>query len=149
MLVTEWPWRRWAVAVLGLAVTALVVGIPTGIIGTPIYTRMTPVLWWNYPVWALTSVLSGLIFATYVRTRDTSNRPRQVGLGGSVLSLLAVGCPVCNKVVVMFVGVSGAMSLWAPLQPVLALASLLLLGWALRQRLRGERACPAKLPTAG
>jgi hypothetical protein len=27
---------------------------------------MTPVLWWNYPVWVLTAILTGLIVATYV-----------------------------------------------------------------------------------
>lgn len=25
-------------------------GIPTGIVPTSLYTRTTPILWWNYPV---------------------------------------------------------------------------------------------------
>ena len=29
---------------------------------------MTPVLWWNYPVGAVTALLSGMILATFVRT---------------------------------------------------------------------------------
>lgn len=103
---------------------------------------MTPVLWWNYPVWAVTATLTGLIVATYVRTPDQSVRPGRVGVGGGVLSLLAVGCPVCNKVVVFAIGVSGALNLWAPLQPLLAVVSLALLGWALLRRLPGERSCP-------
>lgn len=144
MVLAEWSFRRWVAAAAGLSVTAVLVGVPTGIIRTPFYTRMTPVLWWNYPVWAVTAVLSGLLFATYVRTADRSTRPRQLGIGGSVLALLAVGCPICNKVVVLLIGVSGALSLWAPLQPLLAVLSLLLLGWALRQRLRGEMACQVR-----
>lgn len=123
--------------------TALVIGVPTGIIATPFYHRMTPVQWWNYPVWAVTVLLSGLILATYIRTAATPGRRQQAtSVGGGMLSLFAVGCPVCNKIVVALVGVSGALNLWAPIQPLLGIVSLALLGWALRKRLAGERACP-------
>jgi hypothetical protein len=50
--------------------------------------------------------------------------------------------PVCNKVVVGLLGAAGAMQWWAPLQPLLGVASVALLAWALRTRLRTERACP-------
>lgn len=141
MTVADWPARRWLAAAVGMLGTALVIGVPTGIVGTPFYHRMTPVLWWNYPVWALTALLSGLIGATYIHTGDPTTRPSRVGLGGGILSLLAVGCPICNKVVVLAIGVTGALNLWAPLQPLIGVASLGLLGWALFQRLRGERLC--------
>lgn len=146
MTMWRWPLLRWVVAGTATVASALVVGIPTGIIATPWYVRMTPVLWWNYPVWAATAVVSGLIVATYLRTGAYSCRAPEVGLGGNVLSLLAVGCPVCNKLVVMAVGASGAVTLWAPVQPVLGFGALGLLAWALRQRLRGERACPVPPP---
>ena len=139
--------RRWLAAIMGMVAAALIIGVPTGIIGTPFYHRMTPVLWWNYPVWAVTAVLSGLIIATYIRTGDPSSRPSQVGFAGGFLSLLAVGCPICNKVVVLAIGVTGALNLWAPLQPLIAILSLGLLGWALFRRLSGERACPVKAAT--
>ena len=105
---------------------------------------MTPVQWWSYPVLAATALLGGLVAATYVRS------PAQpAGLsrtaGGGLLSALAIGCPVCNKLVVLLLGVSGALTVWAPLQPVLGLASVALLGWALQTRLATERACP--IPT--
>ncbi len=144
MTIGRWPMRRWLAAVIAMGLTALVIGIPTGIIQTPFYHRMTPVLWWNYPVWAVTAVLSGLICATYVRTADSSPRPSQVGFVGGFLSLLAVGCPICNKAVVFAIGVTGALDLWAPLQPLIAVLSLGLLGWALARRLSGERVCPVK-----
>jgi hypothetical protein len=28
---------------------------------------MTPVVWWDYPIWAISAVLFGLVAATYVR----------------------------------------------------------------------------------
>lgn len=109
-----WPVRRWLVAAVATAAVGLAIGIPTGIVRTSFYTRMTAVLWWNYPVWAVTAVLSGLITATYVRSATAQRSTPRLGVGGGILSLLAVGCPVCNKLVVLAVGVSEALNLWAP-----------------------------------
>lgn len=141
MTIADWPRPRWIAATLGMVATALVIGIPTGIIESPFYTRMTPVLWWNYPVWIGTSVMSGLVLGTFISSKVPSKRSGG-GLWANIGSLLAVGCPVCNKIVVAALGVSGAMSIWAPIQPVLAVASMALLAWALHRRLASERACP-------
>ena len=59
--------RHWAAALGGAALAAVLVGVPTGIIRTSLYHRMTPVLWWNYPVWAATALLEGFLLASYVR----------------------------------------------------------------------------------
>lgn len=142
MVMRNWPLRRWVAAFVGAIVAALIVAIPTGIVHTAFYVRMTPVLWWNYPVWIATAVLSGLVLATYVKTGLASPVSSRVGVSANALSLLAVGCPICNKLVVMALGVSGALDLWAPVQPVIGLVSVGLMVWALRLRIRGERACP-------
>lgn len=137
------PVRRVAIAVAAAVVTAALIGIPTGIIETSWYTRMTPVLWWNYPVWALSSILTGALVATYVRDPSIQVPATQGGktFAGSMLSLFAVGCPICNKLVVMAIGVSGALNLFAPIQPVLAVGSLGLLAYALWARRRTAIAC--------
>ncbi|MER7049731.1 hypothetical protein [Streptomyces jumonjinensis] len=140
----NWPPRQWAVAVLVAAVSALAIGAPTGVVPTGLFTRMTPVLWWNYPVWAGSSILMGLLAATYAGggARQGSAGPRGArALAAGALSVFAVGCPVCNKLVVLALGMSGAMSYWAPAQPVLALLSLGLLAHALVRRLRTAAAC--------
>ncbi|KPC71797.1 hypothetical protein ABZ038_12585 [Streptomyces sp. NPDC006349] len=145
-----WPARRWAVAAAATVVAALVIGVPTGVVSTPLYTRMTPVLWWNYPVWLVSSVLEGLLVATYVRVgplvtssqATVPERPRTArALGAGLLSAFAVGCPICNKLVVLAIGVSGALSYFAPVQPVLAVASIALLVHALERRLRTAYTC--------
>lgn len=135
--------RRVTVAGTAAVVTALVIGIPTGIIETSWYRRMTPVLWWNYPVWVLSALLTGLLVATYVRDPALSVPESQGGKTflGSMLSLFAVGCPICNKVVVMAIGVTGALNWFAPIQPVLALGSLGLLAYALWARRRAAVEC--------
>ncbi|MGW7695307.1 hypothetical protein ACWGMA_41915 [Streptomyces asiaticus] len=144
-----WTPRQWVAAVVVAFVAGVAIGVPTGVVPTPFYTRMTPVLWWNYPVWGVSSLLMGLLTATYVNGPQVAGgdgpRGRRALLAGA-LSAFAVGCPICNKLVVLALGVSGALSYWAPAQPVLAVASLTLLAHALVRRLRTAAACPA--PTA-
>ena len=142
----SWPARRWLVAMVVSVVAALVMGVPTGIVETDLYTRMTPVTWWDYPVWGVSAVLVGLIAGTYVRVRgrDEARAPQRAGrtVGATLLTTFAVGCPICNKLVVAVIGVSGALSYWAPLQPLLGLLSIALLGTGLAVRLRGSIVCP-------
>ena len=149
-IVALWTWQRWVVAALAAGLAAVLIGVPTGIIHTSFYTRMTPVLWWNYPIWIASSILTGIVAATYVRAGEESPKrvTGRVGLG-SVLSLFAVGCPICNKLVVALIGVSGALDLWAPIQPVLGLVSVGLLAYAVRLRVSREVACAVPQRTSG
>lgn len=143
--IAGWPARRWVVAVAAAACAALLTGVPTGIVQTTFYTRMTPVTWWDYPVWAISSVLVGLTAATYIRGRSNvvstapDQKPRTVGY--TVLSVFAVGCPICNKLVVALLGVSGALTYFAPIQPIIGVATIALLATGLAVRLRGAVAC--------
>jgi hypothetical protein len=74
------------------------------------------------------------------------DRASKLGMAGAVVSFFAVGCPVCNKLVLLALGTSGAITWFAPIQGYLALASVALMAVALRARLRGEIACA--LPSA-
>lgn len=143
-----WPRNRWATAAAGAIVTALLVGMPTDVVPNPLFSRSVPVQWWNYPTLAVTALLAGIVLATYVRTPDAAGTPTAGRLGsvGGVLSFFAVGCPVCNKLVLLLLGTSGALSYWAPLQPLVALASIGLLAEAALRRLATADACPT--PTA-
>jgi hypothetical protein len=124
-------------------------GVPTDLIDTPLFVRMTPPEWWNYPSWVAGAVLLGLIAATYVadpgRNRADASHSGKI-LGGGLFSVFAVGCPVCNKLVVLALGAGGALSYFAPVQPGLALFTLGLLLYALRARLAGERPCTFDVP---
>lgn len=61
-----------------------------------------------------------------------------------MLAFFAVGCPVCNKIVVLALGTTGAMRWFPPLQHLLAVASIVLMAIALRGRLRDTCPMPAR-----
>ncbi|MDQ0694391.1 hypothetical protein QF048_000833 [Streptomyces sp. W4I9-2] len=72
-----------------------------------------------------------------------------MGALGGVLSFFAVGCPVCNKLVLVLLGSSGALS-YCPLQPLFAAASVALLADAALRRLSTRSQCPVvPAPNAG
>jgi hypothetical protein len=69
----------------------------------------------------------------------------EASAGGGLLSAFVIGCPVCNKLVVMALGFSGALTYFAPLQPLLGAAALVLTLAVLRHRvgsLSGSCAAP-------
>jgi hypothetical protein len=143
-LLLAWPSRRWAAAGVAAVSTVLVVGVPTVLVPNPVFGRTVPVTWWAWPALVVTAALSGLLLATYVRRPDEPvGSHARTGLLGGLLTYLAVGCPVCNKVALLALGYTGALRWFAPVQPLLAVAGVAVLGYALHRRLQGEIACPA------
>ncbi|MEB4616453.1 hypothetical protein, partial [Leucobacter sp. M11] len=138
----------WLVALGAATATFLVVAIPTDLIDTPLFTREVPPTWWSVPVLALSAALTGLLVATYVRSplAGQPTKPNRAGFIGAVVTFFAVGCPVCNKLVLLALGSAGAMQFFEPVQPFLAALSLGLLLWALLRRISQENAC--SLPVA-
>lgn len=134
------PQWRWGVGAGAAALSAVIVGVPTDVIDTAWFSRMTPVRAWEYPALILTAVLTGLWFAI---PRPATDRGRAGVFGSSLLSAFAVGCPICNKIVVGLLGVSGALGIWAPIQPVLAAVSLAALSVAVFIRWRRRDCTPA------
>ena len=145
-MIGTWPSRRWAVAIGAAILTVLVVGVPTVLIPNPWFGRTVPPTWWALPALLVTAALSGLVTATYVGSPATTAAPSPTrsGLVGGFLTYLAVGCPVCNKIALLALGSAGAIQWFAPVQPMLAVAGVVLLGYALRRRLAGERSCPVE-----
>jgi hypothetical protein len=151
----RWAGRQFAVAALAALVVAAFIGVPTDVIPNPVFGRPVPVTWWSYPTLVVTALLGGLLVGTYVRRDepgidepltgepgiDVVDVPSRNGGIAGLLSFFAVGCPVCNKVVIVALGATGARQWFEPIQPVLAVASIVLLAWALRARLRSADTC--------
>lgn len=138
---------RAALAALG---TFLLIGIPTDILPNPVFGREIPVRWWEYPVLAATVLLTAAWFgirsareagvgsaAGHPAGAEPSERPALVTVGVAT-AWFAVACPVCNKIVLILLGTTGALGVWAPLQPWLAALSLILLAGAVLYRWRAR-----------
>jgi hypothetical protein len=139
----------------------VVYGVVAAIIPNPVFGRQIPPEPFAIAIWLLSAPLLGIVGATYTAPPpaatmelvplggpDVSGERRTSTLGtlGSLGAFLAIGCPICNKLALLLLGTSGAIAVYAPLQPVLGAASLALLAvtaaWRLRIRARGG-ACPA------
>jgi uncharacterized membrane protein len=141
-----WSIRRWITVAVSAIVTGLVISIPTAVLENSVFGREIAVTNWSVPVIVITSVLSGLLFATYLKndSANTEDTSLKIGTAGAFFSFLAVGCPVCNKIALIALGYSGAMNYFAPVQPFLAFAGVAILAFALIMRLNGEVKCQVK-----
>jgi hypothetical protein len=156
-------------ALLGTAATLLAFGLVSAIIPNPIFGRSIPPEPFAIAVWIISAPLVGLLLATYLAPfpapapttpvplagaaviglpsstgpgpSDERDRGGSLGAVAGFGAFLAIGCPVCNKVALVLLGASGALSVWAPLQPLIGALSVVLLviavAWRLRIRRRG------------
>jgi hypothetical protein len=153
----------WSIA--ATAGSLLAFGIVTAIIPNPVFWRPIPPDPFAIAVWLASAPLMGLILATYIvppppvavtlggrapgldppdtatASSDADGNRSVLAYAGGLAAFLAIGCPVCNKIVLLLLGTSGALTLWAPLQPLVGAASLVILAatlaWRLRARARG------------
>ncbi len=156
-------------AVLWTAAAVVAFGLVAAIIPNPIFGRQIPVEAFAIAVWLVSAPLMGLLGATYTAPGTTTSAESApfllatatpapatatpvpdrdgttLGAVASFGAFLAIGCPVCNKVALVLLGSSGAMTIFAPLQPVIGAASLILLAgtlaWRFRLRAQGG-SCP-------
>lgn len=139
----SWQPRRWIMAAVTAGVSIGFVGVVTVLIPNPWFSRELPPTAWAWPVLVVSSVLAGLVAATYVAPKDNgAARGGRLGTAGAFATLFAVGCPVCNKLVLLALGYAGALQFFEPVQPYLAGGAIALLIWALVVRIRRERSCP-------
>lgn len=140
--VRGWPMRRWLVAGAAALAYVLAVGIPTDLVPNPVFGREIPPTWWAWPALGVSAVLAGLLAATYVEAPAApADADARRGAAGGLLTFFAVGCPVCNKVVLVALGSAGALTWFEPVQPFLQLVAIGLLAWALDTRIRTQLAC--------
>jgi hypothetical protein len=154
--------RLLAWTALWAAVSLLAFGLVTAIIPNPVFGRSVPPEPFAIWTWLVSAPLMGLVLATYTvppkptpiamvtlgpgADAATERRSSTLGSLAGFGAFLAIGCPVCNKVALLLLGASGAMSVYAPIQPIIGATSLVLLvataAWRLRLRASGG-ACPA------
>jgi hypothetical protein len=140
--------RFWSLSALYTAGSALLLGVPTRLVPNPLFSRVVPTGPQDYVIWIVSALLLGPLLAVMtlypMPSQKAAPGKRSIaGTGqafaGALLSFFSVGCPVCNKVVVLLLGLGGAMTIFNPLRPFLGLASLVLLGVTLFLRVRVVR----------
>ena len=147
----------WTVVVL------LAFGLVAAIIPNPVFGRGIPPAPFAVAVWLASAPLMGLVLATYsarpaagatqvgastALPLESAERGSTLGTLGGLAAFVAIGCPTCNKLALLLLGASGAVSIFGPLQPAIGAASLAMLGgtllWRLRLRARGG-ACARRI----
>lgn len=134
---------------IGIAVSVpafLMFGIPTDLVPTPFFIRMVPAGPLDYLFLMLTSLLVGAFVALHLYGRRANSAHRGEGtiLGGSLGSIVAFGCPICNKLLVVLIGVGGALNFIDPYRPVIGTLSVAAMGTAVylkAQAVRSPVAC--------
>lgn len=117
---------------------ALALGIPTVLIPNPLFSRLIPPTWWSYPMWLTSAALAGMVLSARDVASGACRVDRRTAAGGG-LAFLAVACPTCNLVVMTTLGMSGALSIFAPLQPLIGIAGVAVLAVTLARMLRAIR----------
>jgi hypothetical protein len=145
--------RFLALAAVGSAVSLLSLGLASAIIPNPVFGRTIPPDAFAIAVWLAAAPLTGVLLATFVASPRVFLEPegRDAGTSGltvgGLATFFAIGCPVCNKIVLLALGTSGALTVFAPIQPLIGLASLVVLvvsvRWSLRRRALG---CAVRRP---
>lgn len=124
--------RAWIDGAAAAVASVVLIAVPTRLIPNPWFSRMTPTRPQDYLFLAISSSLVGASVAV-ARHAARANRSAVVGGFGT---FIAVGCPVCNKLVITFLGTGAALSWFAPLQPVIAAASIGLVFAGFRRSVR-------------
>ena len=126
--------RFFASAIAWSLVSLVAFGLIAAIIPNPVFGRQIPPEPFAIAVWLVSAPLMGLLGATYtaravpasatmgavvlVPAGDLGERQgTTLGTVASLGTFLAIGCPVCNKIALVLLGTSGAMTLFAPMLP--------------------------------
>ena len=146
----------WAAALLTGAVAYVAIAVPTALVVTPIFGRSIAPRGIDHVIAVVSALLIGMVWAARRQPVDGSSSEdsvdvqdqvaRRRSLFAGLLAGLAVGCPVCNKAVLVALGTSGALNVWGPIQPLLGVSALVMLGLVLRSQLRRVGALGCSLP---
>lgn len=118
--------RFWLAAWVAAVAALVVLGLLSGIIPNPLVVRTLATRPADVAVWLASAPLIGLTLATYVVRPPHAEHPDggrlRLGIGGAAV-YFAIACPVCNKLVLLAIGFSGALNGFAPIQPLIGIAS--------------------------
>jgi uncharacterized membrane protein len=105
-------------------------GIITVLIPNELFIRMTPVYFYDYVFLVLTSVLAGAYVGIWHYNKKVQSKCNYAAAGGAMGGFLSFGCAICNKLLILLLGITGVVAYFMPLQPILGVVSVALLAYA-------------------
>ena len=121
--------KEWLSTLIIASVAFLLLGKITDLWNNSFFIRMTEVNGWDYIILSFESLLIGLFFG--ILASHCANK--KTGIGG-VLEFIGLGCPVCNKILLLLFGSSFLLSYFEPVRHYAGALGLLLFSYALFQR---------------
>ena len=123
--------RFWIIGIVSSIVFFFVFGIPTNVIPNPLFTRMVSRTVLDYVFLVSSSVLLGAYLGVHLYKKNQSKKCTTATYSGAIGSILAFGCPVCNKLLVLLFGATALLTYFEPYRHMLGFASIAMLGGAL------------------
>ena len=101
---------------------------------------MTPIHWYDYVFLVLTATLSGAYIGLWYynknNQKNTNLKCDYAAASGSVGGFFSFSCAICNKLLIWLLGLSGVIAYFIPIQPVLGVISVALLGYSVYMQLK-------------
>ncbi|MBI2670425.1 hypothetical protein HYX18_00380 [Candidatus Woesearchaeota archaeon] len=113
--------------------TALAIFVFLGMISVlvpnPFFKRMTQIYFYDYIFLVLTSLLLGAYIGLWYYKKNSSSMCNYAAAGEATGGFFSFGCAICNKLLIWVLGLSGVVSYFMPIQPILGVISILLLAY--------------------
>ena len=123
-----------SLSVLFSLIFLVVFGTLTVLIPNTFFARMTSIHYYDYIFLVLTSLLAGVSVALWQYSKSVGVKSASCTLGGTIGGVFSFGCAICNKLLILLLGLSGVMTYFMPLQPILGVVSIGLLGWGVHRQ---------------
>ncbi len=121
--------------ILVAVVSFILLGAVSALIKNPFFIRMNPIHFYDYIFLILTALLFGIYIGLWHYTKKSS-KCSYFATGGTFGGFLSFGCALCNKLLLLLLGVAGITAYFMPLQPIIGVLSILLLSYAVYKQIK-------------
>lgn len=111
----------------------LIFGVITRVIPNNYFIRMTPVNYLDWFFLTTTAVLLGVYFAI---PHKENKKCKTSALSGGIFGFLGFGCALCNKILLLILGVAGVLSYVEPYRPLLGSLGIIFLFTAVVMKIK-------------
>jgi len=108
-------------------------GSATSLIPNPVFMRMTETTLLDYFLLIATSMLLGACAGLYRHNRQHSGRACATAYAGGAAGFLGFACPICNRLLVVSLGLAGAVMYVEPVRYALGITGLFAIAFAIAE----------------